>query len=341
MAFGNRVLTTTQDYIMPRLVDTVLNSNVFATRMLTAAKPFRGETMKFPVKVTKNNTGTSFSGFDTFSTAAVDNRINLSYNPKFYQITVALPMDELSVNQDSETKVMDLLSLSVRSAAQDMADSIGNLFYGDGTGNGGKDFLGLGAIVDDGTAVATIGGQSRAANPTLASTVTAAGAGKLSLANMATLFSAVASGSQKPTLGLCNELVWNLYEQLLQPQERIVKDVPMMRGKLIGGTGFSGLNYRGFEIVSDEKCTSGELMFINENFIQWYARSVAMTEAIKFSPVEIAGNDYEGVMGLGFSWSGWIKPSNSASVIGHIYLGGELTTDNPKRHGKLTGITTI
>lgn len=341
MAFGNRVLTTTQDHIMPRLVDTVLNSNVFASRMLSAAKPFRGETMKFPVKVTKNNTFTSFAGFDTFSTATVDNRISLSYNPKFTQITVALPMDELSVNQNSETKVMDLLALTVRSAAMDMADSIGTLFYGDGTGNGGKDPLGLAAIVDDGTAVATIGGQSRALNPTLQSVVTAAGAGKLSLANIATLHSAVSSGSQKPTLGLCPELVWNLYEQLLQPQERIVKDVPMMKNGVTGGTGFDALYFRGCPIVADEKCTAGVFMFINEDFIQWYAQPVAMTEPIKFSPVEIVGNDYDGVMGLGFSWSGWIKPSNSASVIGHVYLGGELTTDNPKRHGKLTGVTTI
>jgi len=27
--------------------------------------------------------------------------------------------------------------------------------------------------------------------------------------------------------------------------------------------------------------------------------------------------------------------------VGHIYLGGELVTFNPKRHGKLTGVTAI
>jgi hypothetical protein len=53
------------------------------------------------------------------------------------------------------------------------------------------------------------------------------------------------------------------------------------------------------------------------------------------------GNDYGQPMGLGFSWSGWIKPSNSATVIGHIYLGGNLVSFNPKRHGKLTGVTGV
>ena len=83
---------------MPKLVDTILNGNVFATRMLAKALKFGGERLKIPVKYQKNTTGTSFSGFDTFSTAATDNRVNLEFVPKFYQITCGLPLDELSAN---------------------------------------------------------------------------------------------------------------------------------------------------------------------------------------------------------------------------------------------------
>src|SRR3990167_8898475 len=126
MAFGNRVTTITQDEILPAVVDTILNSNVFATRMLGAAKKWVGEQMKFPVKVSKNSTGTSFSGFDSFSTNATNNRVLLSYSPKFYQITVSLPLDELSVNQ-TDAKALDLAALELASGAQDMADDIGTL----------------------------------------------------------------------------------------------------------------------------------------------------------------------------------------------------------------------
>lgn len=338
-ALGNRVTTTTQDHYLPYLVDTVLNSNVFATRQLGRAKSWSGNQIKFPIKVSKNSTGTSFSGFDTFSTNATNNRVLLTYDPKFYQITVALPLDELSANGTDE-KVLDLAGTEILSAAHDMADDIGTLLYGDGTGNSSKDFLGLGAIVDDGTTVATIGGQSRSTYTTLQSTVTASG-GTLTLARMQTLYSAVASGSQKPTLGLCTEAVFDLYEQLLNPQERISKDVSQMKNGLVGGTGFTGLHFRGFPIVADEKATSQTLYFLNEDFIDWYALPLAMTEAIKFKSVDIRGNDYSNVKGLGFSWSGWIKPSNQAAVVGHIYLGGELTVSNPKRQGRLTGITGV
>ena len=153
-ALGTRVTTTTQDKLLPKVVDTILNSNVFATRILSKASRFSGERMKFPVKYAKNTTGTSFAGFDTFPTSATDNRVNLEFVPKFYQMTVALPLDELSANA-TEEKVIDLAKIELASTAQDMADDIGTLFYSTGTGNGSKDFLGLGAIVDDATDVAT------------------------------------------------------------------------------------------------------------------------------------------------------------------------------------------
>lgn len=347
-AMGTRVTTTTQSKLIPKLVDTILNSNVLATRLLTKASKWSGERMKFPVKYAKNVTGTSFAGFDTFSTSATDNRINMEFVPKFYQMTVALPLDELSVNA-TEEKVLDLAKIEMASTAQDMADDIGTIFYGTGTGNGSKDFLGLEAIVDDGTNASTYGTLSRTTYTTLKSTVTAS-SGTLSLSKMSTLYNAAASGSQTPTLGVTSEAIFALYESLLQPQERIAKTVDVMKGRnrglnsgtgLVGGTGFTGLFYKGFPILADEKATSGVLYFINEDFLDWYALPMAMTESAKFRSADIEGNDYSEVQGLGFSWSGWIKPTNSAAVVGHVYLGGELISSNPKRHSKLTGITSV
>lgn len=346
---GNRVLTTTQSRLLPKVVDTVLNSNVLAARVLGKASKFSGERMKFPVKVAKNTTGQAFSGFDSFSTSATDNRVNLEFVPKFYQMTVALPLDELSSNQvDKETQMIDLAKLEMASTAQDMADDIGTLFYGVGNA---KEFLGLESIVDDGTNAATYGTLSRTTySSQLRSTVTAS-AGVLTLAKMSTLYNAASSGSVKTTLGLTTEAVFALYESLLQPQERISKDFGMMKasgsslgkegGGMIGGTGFTGLYYKGFPVLADEKCTSGVLYFLNEDFLDWYALPMAMTSPISYRSQDIQGNDYSDVTGLGFSWSDWIKPANSASIVGHIYLGGELVSSNPRRHGKLTGITSV
>lgn len=337
---ANRLTTTTNNKLIPKVVDTVLGSNVLATRMLNNAQKWVGRQIEKSIKVEKNNLGGSFSGFDTFSTSAVDTRRKLVFDPKFYEIPVAIPLDELSVNRTDPNKLIDLATIEMASAAEDMADDIGTLFYSDGTGNSSKDFLGLEAIVDDGTNAATYGSLSRSTFTTLKSTVTASG-GTLSLAKMATLYNAITSGSVKPTLGVTTETVFSLYEQLLQPQERIMKDVPEMRAGLTGGTGFTGLYYKGFPIVADEKATSGVLYFLNEDFLEWRAVPMAETTPANFMVQDIEGNDYTNVKGLGFSWSGWIKPVNQASLVGHIYLGGEFWSSNPKRHGKLTGITSV
>lgn len=336
-ALGNRVTTTTQDKLMPKVVDTILNSNVFATRMLSRAKKWSGERMKFPVKTAKNTTGSSFAGFDTFGVEATNNRVNLEFVPKFYKITCALPLDEMAANQ-TEDGVLNLAKVELASTAQDGADDIGTMFYGMGTGNGSKDFLGLEAIVDDGTNATTYGALPRTTYTTLKSTVTAS-SGTLTVAKMATLYNTITSGSQKPSIGLCTETIFSLYEQLLAPQERINKAVSMTKG-LVGGTGFVGLNYKGFDILADEKATSGVLYFVNEDFVDWYALPMPKSKPVKFR-AEIEGNDYSEVEGLGFSWTDWVTPVNQAAVVSHIYLGGELISQNPKRHGKLTGVTSV
>jgi len=335
--YGQRIQTTVQTHYLPYVVDTVLNSNVLLQRIVRAAKKWSGRTLRVPVKVSKNTTGQSFRGFDTFSVAATDNRQFMEFTPSFYQITCALPGDELSV-ADTEDKVLDLMKLTIQSDTEDMADDLGTIFYADGTGNGSKDPLGLAALVDDGSSVSTIGGLSRSTYPTLAGTVTAS-SGTITLAKVDTLWMAVTSGAQKPTAGYTTEAIYNFYGQLLRPQERINKDVGTIKG-LSGGTGFTALAYNGKPILADEKCTSGVFFLLNEDYMDWYALPYYNAKPVAYKS-QIEGNDYSAPIGLGFSWSDWIIPANSASVVGHVYFGGQFITTNPKRHGKLTGITGV
>ena len=331
--FSQRVQTTVNTKYIPYCVDTVLNSNVMFQRVVKAAKKWSGREMRSPVKYAKNLTGQEFSGFDTFSTSATDNRINLAFEPRWYQITVALPGDELSVAKTDEA-VLDLMKLQIQSDTEDMADNLGDIFY-----QGGQNLLGLAQLVDDGNTVSTIGGQSRSTYTTLASTVTASG-GTLTLAKLDTLWNAVTSGNQKPTIIPTTESIFSFYGQLLNPMQRINLSASTVKGGLKGEAGFTGLDYRGVPIIADEKCQSGVLYMLNENFLDFYALPYYSAKPVSYKS-QMKGNDYDAPLGLGFSWSDWIIPSNSASVVGHIYFGGQLITNNPKRHGKLTGITGV
>lgn len=342
MAFNNVVDTITLEDIVPRVVDTVLRANTFATKMLSKTKKFRAATQDFPIKFQVGTAIRSFIGFDTLPTDFTDTRVLMKYNPRFVAANVALAGTDLVAN-NTVRKVLDLTQTEMQSRAQDLADGIGSMLWSDGTGNNSKDFLGLAAVVDNGNTVPTIGGLSRSTYPTLQSTVTASAT--LSLAAMRTLFNNIADASVVPTRAYTDYPSWALYEQLLQPQEVIYKQVNIVPNYK-GYEGFQGLMFAGLELVPDRKATAGQMVFLNENFLDFYALDVELDAFDGAKKVDVAGklftgNSYNEVSNLGFYWTGFIKVNNQFAFNSFIVQGGNLCTDNPRRHGKLTGITAI
>lgn len=342
MAFNNVVDTITLEDIVPRVVDTVLRANTFTTKMLTKTKKFEAATQDFPIKFQIGTAIRSFIGFDTLPTDFTDTRVLLKYNPRFVSANVALAGTDL-ISNNTTRKVLDLTKVEMQSRAQDLADGIGSMLWSTGLGNNSKDFLGLGALVDDGSTVSTIGGLSRSTYPTLQGTVTSSAT--LSLAAMRTLFNAIADASVVPTRAYTDYPTWALYEQLLQPQEKIFKEVNVAPNYK-GYEGFQGLMFAGLEIVPDRKATAGNLLFLNENYLDFYGLDAELDAFEGSKKVDVAGklftgNSYNEVSNLGFYWTGFIKSNNQFAFNSFIILAGNLCTDNPRRHGKITGITGI
>lgn len=298
--------------------------------------------MDFPIKYQVGTAIQSFLGMDALPTSFTDTRVLMKYNPRFSAANVALAGTDIAAN-NTASKVLDLTEVEMISRAQDLADGIGTMLWGTGTGNSNKDFLGLGAIVDNGNTVATIGGLSRSTYTTLQSTVTSAAT--LSLSTMRTLYNAIADATVVPTRSYTDYPTWALYEQLLQPQEKIYKEVNIVPNYK-GYEGFSGLMYAGLEVVPDRKATAGYFYMLNENYLDFYGLDVALDAYEGAKKVEVAsklftGNSYNEVSNLGFYWTGFIKSNTQFAWNSFIILGGNLCTDNPRRHGVLTGITGI
>lgn len=89
-----------------------------------------------------------------------------------------------------------------------------------------------------------------------------------------------------------------------------------------------------------EKCPAQTFFFVNEDFIDFYALPMANTTPANYKSVDIKGNDYSSVKGLGFSFDEFIKPINQAALISHIYLAGNMISTRPRSSGKLTGLLT-
>lgn len=344
MAFSTEVDTLTMEDIMPEVVDTVLRSNELTTRlMLKDTKKFKAATQDFPFKYQKGTATTSFIGFQTLPTSLTSTRQLLKYNPAFNEANVALATTDVAAN-NTLRKVLDLTEVEMISRAQDLADSIGTQFYASQTLS--TDFLGLGNIV---SATGSIGGQSRATYSTLQSTVTAS-SGTLSLFKMRTLFNNISDGEVQPDESFTDYSTWALYEQLLQPTERIAKEANINPAPNFKGyTGYRSLMFAGLPITPDRKCTAGSLFFLNMDFLNFFTldmlggldKSGYSGEKVKVGSKLFVGSQYSADENFGFFWTGFIHATNALAWNSFIVVAGNLVSANPRRHGVLTGITGI
>jgi len=360
MNFPTRVQALTQDWIMPKVQDNVLGSSILPLRVISQGKKSgSGYTIKKAVKLSTAGYGSSFSGLDTFSAAQLDTKQIMEYDYRAYRYPVAVSGMEVSVNRIPATQVTNLIVETLEEVQWEMADDLGDIMYSDGTGNSNKDFMGLDAIVDDGTTAGTIGGLSRTTYSTLNAIRTASG-GTLTLAKLATLFSAISSGTimSTPNIIITNETVSDLYEQLLTPsvQETYSNLGYYQVGKvggptrqqegLVGTQGFVAMTYKGIPWVRDEKATAQTVWMLNEKTLNWYGLESAPElgyKSIKYGSKTIDGVHAEAPMNknTGFSWSGWKVPEGQYGLIGTLLIMGNLTCFEPRRNGRLTGVTGV
>jgi hypothetical protein len=354
MTFTNRVTTITQDVILPSNVDNFLTDNFLTFRMLGNGQPWEGTVINQPIKIAKNMQGRSFSGMDAHNTGTVETRQSLQYDLRAYNIPVAIPGLDKVVNK-GEAAILNLVKQEMASTFMDALDDVATMLYADGTGNTSKDFLGLDALADDGTSAATIGGLSRTTFPTLAGTRTGSG-GTMTALQVSTLLSTIAGGNavkQRPTILLGTESVWDLCEKLfingIVQANYDANGFPMVtrrsrgimnQASLKGASGFTAIVYRGIPVIADEKATAQTLWALNENYIQWYGAQSPDLKSISLgSDIDSAYNEAP-TEDSGVQWSGWKDSYNQFGEVAYLYILGNLTTSQPRRQGRLTGITT-
>lgn len=277
MLFTQRVISITYHTILPKVIDNVLVDNFMTYRYVSTGDKWTGETLRRPIKWTKNTQGGSFAGMDQHSVASVETRITLTFDPRGYEIPVSIPGIEAAVNSQSESQVLSLIRTEMESSQMDALDDIGSIFYKDGTGNSNKDFFGLDVLDDDGTSQDLVGQQSRTTYAVLKGTRTASG-GTVSLSKLATLFSTVAGGSsmrQRPTVIVSSQSEFDLYDSLLSPTVRNNYEGmgfpmvtrrskgPLMPQNLKGTSGYTSLIYRGIPWVADQKAPTQTIWMLN------------------------------------------------------------------------------
>lgn len=350
MTFSANFNSMQLPYLMKKVMDTVTKTNFLAGYMLSNAKPWRGLTLDKSMQISAPTTGGSFAGLDPFATTVSNTKIRASFDLRGYYQSIPLIGLERDVNTSDPNRAAEYVAEQIEEGTNAMSQNIGTLMYGDGTGNGNKDFLGLKAAIDDGTTVQTYGGIDRLVYTTMKSLKTTVGAALTSTAPIITAINATEAYSN--TLGnkviITTRALFSALETLAQPSARFDAksdgfDTVTRTGQNIDNKsgnvanfGFNALWIRGIPVVSDEKCTANYMYVINKEYLNWYGIESA-PEGYRNIPFgrenQIEGADGESnSKGIGAIFSDFIKVPNQYGQVGYIVLRGNLVTFNPNRH---------
>lgn len=362
--YGSRVDGTTQRALYTKVVDQVLNSPTYFSRLVSQGQAFEGKTEDVTYDVLSDTSGQFFTGLETLNSSATATTATASFaHTAFTQPIVSIMLESFA--NVGAMGVIKLDTFKYEKAFAQAQQALGTSIYGTGSGN---QPLGLTAIIDDGTNVGTIGGLSRTTYPVLDSTLTAYTAGKLTLAQMATQYdSGIASGlaMETPNVGVTTKAVWSLYEQLLTPNVRasyqeVGYDKVRIRSKfgernsaeVRNAAGFNALSYRDMSIMRDDFATAQVLWFINEMYIGWKGRTEVPQEyQDRIEKVNLGTmTAYEGTgamaLDLPSEFNGFFyqKPQiipDQAGTIARIYVIGQTIPHSMRRQSKGTGITGV
>lgn len=200
-----------------------------------------------------------------------------------------------------------LLEAKTTQAEMSLRNTMSEDAFSDGTGNGSKTLTGLQAIVSTTT---TLGGLAPATFSWWQSTVTASGSfAAQGINDMRVIFNTLSYGNDKPDFIVTDQSSFEFYEAALQPQERYVNTKA-------ADAGFMNLTFKGVPITFDRDCTSGRMYFLNSRYLTFTTHRDA-----------------------DFSTGPFITPVGQDVTTAMILFQGNMTTNNRRMQGVLTGIT--
>ena len=261
------------------------------------------------------NTG-SYADDDVFATAANTGISAAEFDWKQYYGLIHFTGIELKQNS-GQPALLSLMRARLQQVELTMADDLNEMLWGDGSGNSGKDFTGLAAIISaTNPSVGNLGGIDRTANAYWrATTKTASSADTLSLADMTNVYNTASEGKDHPNAIITTQTGFEDYEALLQNNSRYTDTV-------MGDAGFQNLLFKGAPIAFDRD-----------------ADTAATTEAD--APMWFLNTNYlrlSKLAGVWFTPSDMQQPTNQDAFYKHLLCYGNLTVSNAKRQGVLYNI---
>lgn len=351
MQFSEAVTTTTREFIVPRVYDTITKGSPVVMSLLQNAMPWKSG-VKYDVVIQYQDTtnGGNTGIADKLDTDRQNTRTTMYFEPKQVYKPVVIANIEQVLNQGDE-RVLDLISTEFDTQAKSIMNLMAQNFY-TGTGSGVEWDSAYNAA-DDSTNFATYGTIAKATYTSIKGYYLAS-AGALTLAKLATAYDAVEIGMDKPTMISTTKAIWSTYESLLAPTVRAgytTSGYPKMNAfgmiptaqALQGTQGFEVVFFRGTPLVKDEQCPSGKLWLFNTNYFGFKGIDLSSIEDVETLNFKQTNDGTPlGVPGRvpstrGFNFRVFKQPVDQFAQVGHIFYAGNYISENPRLQGQMTG----
>ena len=275
------IITTTIQARGSSLADNVTRNNALLMKMRERGnvKPFSGGNV-IQEEIMYNDANTlnagSYSGYDTIDITPNSPISAAQFDIKQYAAAVSISGLEMLQNSGKE-QIIDLLEGRIQVAEAQLMNQISAGLYSDGTGNGGKDIVGLASAISTTPATGTYGGINRATWAfwrNVAFDATTDGGAAATSSNIQSYMNRVAvqlvRGTDRPDMIVADNNYYRLYLESLQAIQRIGSTDS-------GGAGFTSLKYFGAGFNCDVYHDGGiggsspanRMYFINTKYLKF------------------------------------------------------------------------
>ena len=304
MSFPNvtDLVATTIEYRQGEIRDNVTKNNAFLRHLEKKGntREFSGGTQIFEeISFQANPNAGWYSGYDPLPTSAADVISAAAYQIKQAACPVTVSGLELLQNASKE-KIIDLVDGRMKVAEASLYNLLAQGTYSDGTGNSGKQMVGLDAALAI-TPTNTYGNINRTTWPFWANQVRTAG-GTITTATVQTemnaMWSLLIRGKDHPHLALMDNFWWQTYVASLQAIQRFTDTST-------ADLGFPTIKYMNTDCVLDGGiggyATLKTCYWINTDF--FYYRPHSQRNCVPLSPDKRYAINQDAVVQI-LAWAG-------------------------------------
>ncbi len=308
----DRVASTTLKNYAAKMADNVSNHIPFlgVLKQKGAMKEKGGDTLVLPLMHGFAN-AQSYSGSDVIDITKQSGISAAEYNWKQTVCPAIIEGIEDARNSGPQ-KQEDLMEQVITQAEISLENKVSQMLFGDGTGNSGKDMLGLEAIIAQDPTTGTLGGINGATNSFWRNTYNTS-VGSFATNGVGAIQTAIRStqrGTDSTDLIVTGSTIFGYMQAKAQNQ------VYIQQNQKLANLGFNALTVEGVDVIHDLNCPADRIYGINTRWLKFYIHPSYNFKTGKF-----------------------IEPANQDILVAKILLYAQLATNRREAHWVLSGVT--